>query len=88
MIDFPYARYAEMLGFRGIRVDSPEAVADAWREAFAADRPVLIEFVADPNVPPLPPHIEFEQARHFLGALRSDPDRWAMIKQSAKQILK
>ena len=88
VIDFPYARYAEMLGFRGIRVDSPEAVADAWREAFAADRPVLIEFVADPNVPPLPPHIEFEQARHFLGALRSDPDRWAMIKQSAKQILK
>ncbi|WP_282342333.1 thiamine pyrophosphate-requiring protein [Pseudomonas sp. PS02288] len=88
VIDFPYARYAEMLGFRGIRVDSPEAVADAWREAFAADRPVLIEFVADPNVPPLPPHIEFEQARHFLGALRSDPDRWAMIKQSARQILK
>ncbi|WP_287029187.1 thiamine pyrophosphate-requiring protein [Pseudomonas sp. UBA6310] len=88
VIDFPYARYAEMLGFRGIRVDSPEAVADAWREAFAADRPVLIEFVADPNVPPLPPHIEFEQARHFLGALRSDPDRWSMIKQSARQILK
>jgi len=88
VIDFPYARYAEMLGFRGIRVDSPEAVADAWREAFAADRPVLIEFVTDPNVPPLPPHIEFEQARHFLGALRSDPDRWSMIKQSARQILK
>ncbi len=88
VIDFPYARYAEMLGFKGIRVDTPEAVADAWREAFAADRPVLIEFVADPNVPPLPPHIEFEQAKHFLGALRSDPDRWSMIKQSAKQILK
>jgi len=86
--DFPYARYAEMLGFHGIRVDSPEAVADAWREAFAAERPVLIEFVADPSVPPLPPHIEFEQAKHFLGALRSDPDRWSMIKQSAKQILK
>ncbi|WP_313514697.1 thiamine pyrophosphate-requiring protein [Pseudomonas sp.] len=88
VIDFPYARYAEMLGFHGIRVDSPEAVAGAWREAFAAERPVLIEFVADPSVPPLPPHIEFEQAKHFLGALRSDPDRWSMIKQSAKQILK
>lgn len=88
VIDFPYARYAEMLGFHGIRVDSPEAVAGAWREAFAAERPVLIEFVADPSVPPLPPHIEFEQAKHFLGALRDDPDRWSMIKQSAKQILK
>src|ERR687887_431813 len=30
--DFPYARYAEMLGLGGIRVDSPDRVADAWEE--------------------------------------------------------
>src|SRR5439155_1089867 len=28
--DFPYAAYAEMLGLTGIRVDSPDDVADAW----------------------------------------------------------
>src|SRR5262249_24627329 len=28
--DFPYARYAELLGLGGIRVDAPEQVGDAW----------------------------------------------------------
>lgn len=77
VIDFPYARYADMLGFKGIRVDRPEDIDAAWAEAFAADRPVLLEVVTDPNVPPLPPHISFEQAKHLLGAmLQDDPKRW------------
>ncbi len=28
---FPYARYAELLGLRGIRIDEPHDVAGAWR---------------------------------------------------------
>ena len=63
--DFPYARYAELIGLKGIRVDDPEMIADAWTEAFTADRPVVIDAVTDPSVPPLPPHISFEQAKHF-----------------------
>ena len=35
--DFPYARYAELLGFEGIRVDAPDQVAPAWERALAAD---------------------------------------------------
>src|SRR5919108_1239197 len=61
--DFPYARYAELLGLKGIRVDHPDAVGDAWDEALAADRPVVYEAITDPEVPPLPPHITFEQAK-------------------------
>jgi pyruvate dehydrogenase (quinone) len=53
--DFPYAGYAELLGLTGIRVDDPEDLAGAWRQALAADRPVLIEVITDPNVPLLPP---------------------------------
>ncbi|MBF3245355.1 thiamine pyrophosphate-requiring protein, partial [Pseudomonas aeruginosa] len=88
VIDFPYARYADMLGFKGIRVDRPEDIDAAWAEAFAADRPVLLEVVTDPNVPPLPPHISFEQAKHMLGAmLQDDPKRWGVIRQSARQVL-
>ncbi|MDE5048281.1 thiamine pyrophosphate-requiring protein [Pseudomonas aeruginosa] len=88
VIDFPYARYADMLGFKGIRVDRPEDIDAAWAEAFAADRPVLLEVVTDPNVPPLPPHISFEQATHLLGAmLQDDPKRWGVIRQSARQVL-
>src|SRR3712207_2151024 len=28
--DFPYASYAELIGLRGIRVDSPDEVEAAW----------------------------------------------------------
>ncbi|HSC51775.1 MAG TPA: thiamine pyrophosphate-requiring protein, partial [Gaiellaceae bacterium] len=85
--DFPYARYAELLGFLGIRVDSADEVGPAWDEALSADRPVLYEAIADPEVPPLPPHITFEQARHFMTAMAGDPDRGAMVKESMKQKL-
>jgi len=85
--DFPYARYAELLGFEGIRVDDPEQVGPAWDRALAADRPVLYEAVTDPEVPPLPPHITFQQARHYMTAMAGDPDRGAMLKESLKQKL-
>jgi pyruvate dehydrogenase (quinone) len=86
--DFPYARYAELIGFRGIRVDSPEAIGPAWDEALSADRPVLLEAVTDPNVPPLPPHITLEQARALGSALRGgDPDARAVVGQSLRQRL-
>ncbi|TWD55187.1 pyruvate dehydrogenase (quinone) [Arthrobacter sp. AG367] len=53
--DFPFAGYAELLGLRGIRVEDPEQIADAWDQAFAADCPVVIEVLTDPEVPLLPP---------------------------------
>ena len=83
--DFPYARYAELLGFEGIRVDDPEQIGAAWDEALAADRPALVEAITDPEVPPLPPHITLKEARSFLSAMKGDPARGAMIKESFKQ---
>src|SRR5207302_2202574 len=84
--DFPYARYAEMLGLKGIRVDRPEAVAGAWDEALAADRPVVYEAVTDPEVPPLPPHITLEQAKALSSALLGgDPNARRIVKPSFKQ---
>ena len=84
--DFPYARYAELLGLHGIRVDKPEEIGPAWERALAADRPAVVEMVTDPNVPPLPPHITFEQARSYLSALiNRDPDSLRMVAASAKE---
>jgi pyruvate dehydrogenase (quinone) len=84
--DFPYARYAELLGLRGIRVDTPERVGPAWDEALAADRPVVYEAVTDPDVPPLPPHITIEQAKALSSALfKGDPDARKIVTQSFKQ---
>jgi len=84
--DFPYARYAELVGLKGIRVDDPDAIGAAWDEAIGADTPVLLEAITDPEVPPLPPHITLEEAKYFMESiLRGDPDRTTFIKQSLKQ---
>lgn len=86
--DFPFARYADLLGFTGIRVDRPEDVAPAWEEALSSRRPVVIDAVTDPNVPPLPPHIKFEQARAYLSSIvKGDPDAYGIVKQSAFEML-
>ncbi len=86
--DFPYARYAELIGLRGIRVDSPEQVGPAWDEALASDRPVVYEAVTDPEVPPLPPHITVEQAKALSSALfAGDPNAGRIIRQSFKQMV-
>jgi pyruvate dehydrogenase (quinone) len=82
--DFPFARYAELLGLKGIRVDDPDVVGDAWDEALAAGRPVVYEAVTDPEVPPLPPHITFDQAKKMAHALVGDPARGQIMRQSAK----
>ena len=83
--DFPYARYAEDIGLYGIRVDAPDAIGDAWDRALSADRPVVVEAVTDPNVPPLPPHITLEQARHFASSVwRGDAESLGFIKQTVK----
>jgi pyruvate dehydrogenase (quinone) len=84
--DFPYARYAELLGLRGIRVDSPEQVGPAWDAALSSDRPVVLEAVTDPSVPPLPPRITIDQAKALGSALLAgDPDAKDIVKQSFKQ---
>jgi pyruvate dehydrogenase (quinone) len=86
--DFPYASFAELIGLKGVRVDAPDQVAGAWDEVLAADRPAVLEAVVDPEVPPLPPHISFEEAKHFAEAvLAGDPGRGPMIRHSFRQML-
>ena len=78
--DFPYARYAEMIGLHGIRVDKAEQVAAAWDEAFATRKPVVLEAYTDPEVPNLPPHITFDQAMGFATSTPRDQSAVTMIK--------
>jgi pyruvate dehydrogenase (quinone) len=85
--DFPYASYAKLIGLHGIRIDRPDDLAAAWDFAFAADRPVVVEAVTDPNVPPLPPHITLEQARAYASAImRGDSDSADIIRATVKQL--
>jgi pyruvate dehydrogenase (quinone) len=82
--DFPFARYAEALGIKGIRVERPEDVASAWDEALRHPGPVVFEAITDPEVPPLPPHIKFEQAKKLAKALPGDPHTGRIVKESIK----
>jgi pyruvate dehydrogenase (quinone) len=84
----PYHKFAELIGLKGIYVDNPDRVALAWEEALAADRPVVIEFKTDPEVPPLPPHITLKQAKAFAETLaKGDTAESSMILNTARQVL-
>ncbi|HEX4343203.1 MAG TPA: thiamine pyrophosphate-dependent enzyme, partial [Verrucomicrobiae bacterium] len=86
--EFNYAAYAELCGLKGIRLDHPDKVAAVWDEALSADRPVVIDAITDPEVPPLPPHITIEQAKNFMqSVLHGDPEGGRMIRQSFKDAI-
>jgi pyruvate dehydrogenase (quinone) len=84
---FSFADYARMLGLDAVVMRTPDDIASGWDCAMAAQRPVVVEAFTDPEVPPLPPHIELVQAKKLMASiLKGDPDRWDVIKQSAKQL--
>jgi pyruvate dehydrogenase (quinone) len=85
--DFHFARYAEMLGLKGIRVDRPEQIGAAWDEALAATCPVVIEMVTDPEVPTLPPHITMKQAMNFSKSLLHDANSRGMFRGAMKNMV-
>jgi pyruvate dehydrogenase (quinone) len=86
--DVPYARFAEMIGLKGIYVDTPEALAGAWAQALAADRPTVIEVKTDPNVPPLPPHISLKEARGMMSALaKGDTGLISTLGHAAQELI-
>lgn len=73
--DFPYARYADLLGLTGIRVERGADMVEAWQRALTAGRPVVLEAVVDPDVPLLPPFPAGEQKlENFRRGLAQEPD--------------
>ncbi|MEA2920661.1 MAG: hypothetical protein QOF07_624 [Bradyrhizobium sp.] len=86
--NFAYARFAEMLGFKGIYVDTPDALRSAWQQALASDRPVVLEVKTDPEVVPLPPHVTLKEARGFISSvLKGDAGSKHVIAETAAQVL-
>ncbi len=85
--DVPYAGFARSIGLEGVKVDSPDEIAEAWDATLAAGRPAVLEVVTDPEVPPMPPHVTFEQARNFALAAVQEPGRGAMIRHALRQLV-
>jgi pyruvate dehydrogenase (quinone) len=84
--DFDYARFAQSIGLRGIRIERPEDIAPAWDEALTATVPVVIDAVVDPDVPPLPPHITLDQMQSFGMSLLKGDHGTGVIKQAIENL--
>lgn len=86
--DFPYAQYAELLGLKGIRVDDPERIGEAWDAALSANRPVVLEAIVDPDVPTIPPHVTFDQMIKFSKTvIKGDARERGIITQTFKDVI-
>ncbi|HEX7035364.1 MAG TPA: thiamine pyrophosphate-requiring protein [Pseudomonadales bacterium] len=87
--DFPYARFAELIGLGGIELTDAARVPEAWDRALAADRPVVIDAHTDPKVPPVPPHLKAAQAKAYVSAMLSgDPEALGIARSTLKQFMK
>ena len=83
--DISYEGFARSLGLGGIAVDKPGQIGPAWEQALAADRPTVLDFRTDPDVPPIPPHATFEQAKDLAKALlHGDPNSLGIVKEGLK----
>lgn len=83
-----YAGYAELLGFKGIRVKDDDEVAGAWDAAFAHRGITVIDAYTSKNVPPLPPKVAFEFAKNTgMALLKGDPDASGVIRDTAKSVV-
>ncbi|HEX2316246.1 MAG TPA: thiamine pyrophosphate-requiring protein, partial [Thermomonospora sp.] len=83
--DVSYAAFARSLGLEGIEVDKPEAIGPAWDRALTAGRPAVLDVRVDPDIPPIPPHAEFEQIKDVAEAIvKGDPDAWGVARKGLK----
>ncbi|MEW1848064.1 thiamine pyrophosphate-requiring protein [Nonomuraea angiospora] len=83
--DVSYAGFARSLDLEGIEVEKPEAIGPAWDRALAADRPVVLDVHCDPDIPPIPPHTDFEQLKDAAEAIiKGDPDAIGVVKKGLK----
>jgi pyruvate dehydrogenase (quinone) len=82
---FPAAEFARLLGFEGIKVERPEDVGPAWDRALAATGPVLLEFVTDPQIAALPPHVKPAMLKKVARAvLKGDEDRVGLTEKGVR----
>jgi pyruvate dehydrogenase (quinone) len=65
LVNPSFAEIATACGFLGLRVEKPEDVEGALRQAFAYDGPALVDVVVNRQELSLPPTIKLEQATGF-----------------------
>jgi pyruvate dehydrogenase (quinone)/pyruvate oxidase len=86
-IDF--AGVARACGLPAETVIDPAQCADVLRRVMASAGPALVEAVVDPNEPPMPPKVTYEQTKHLMEALaRGTPDAAKIARNIARQAIR
>ena len=74
-----FAAWARACGGYGSKVTQPGDLRAALTEALAFDGPSLVDVAVNPDEPPLPGKVSYEQATHFAQAwLRGQPHKVAI----------
>ncbi|MGC9671172.1 thiamine pyrophosphate-dependent enzyme [Planosporangium sp. 12N6] len=71
-----FSAWARGCGGHAVHVDKAGDLQTALREAFAYPGPALVDVAVDPNEPPMPGKVTYDQAKHFAAAfLRGQPHK-------------
>lgn len=71
-----YSAWARSCGGHGVKVRDPGDLAGAVRQALAHDGPALIDADVNPDEPPMPGKVTYEQAKKFAEAfLKGQPHK-------------
>lgn len=80
-----FAAWAKACGAYGAKVTTPGDVADAVAEALAHPGPALVDCDVNPNEPPMPGKVAYEQAVKFTESfLRGQPHKAATLATLAR----
>ncbi|MBV8463309.1 MAG: hypothetical protein JO368_08450, partial [Acidimicrobiales bacterium] len=66
-------------GAYGIKVKQPGDLPGAVRQALSVDGPALVDVDVNPEEPPMPGKVEYEQAKKFVKAFLAGQPRRATI---------
>jgi pyruvate dehydrogenase (quinone) len=74
-----FAAWASACGAYGAKVSDPNKVESAIKDALAFDGPAIVDVDVDPNEPPLPGKVSYDQAKKFATAwFRGQPNKASM----------
>ena len=74
-----FAPWAESCGGRGIRVEDPGELEAAVKDALAYPGPALVDVVVNPDEPPMPAKVHYDEAKKFAQSFLKGTPRRATI---------
>jgi pyruvate dehydrogenase (quinone)/pyruvate oxidase len=74
-----FSAWAESCGGLGIRVEKPGDVEPAIRDALAHDGPALVDVLVNPDEPPMPAKVSYDEAKGFAQSFLKGTPRRATI---------